>query len=87
MKVNNLNGYANQFVLIGENKTTFQSYNSLVAHLMKDNHLFLDGDTWDYSTTTRRHFKAFINEYTPYTYEDKAQWLKEIETNDNIEVL
>lgn len=80
---------------------TFQSYKSEIAthrdwnkwdeEQEKDVHikdtLILKGNMWDYSTTTRRHFKAFINEHTPFSYENKAQWLKEIENNPSIEVI
>lgn len=90
MKVENLNGYANQFIIIGEEGTVFQSYDSKIALLKGDmgqQGLILYGDMWDYSATTRRHFKAFINEHTPFEYVNKAQWLKEIENNEFIEVL
>ena len=94
MKVENLNEYANQFLITDKYGTTFQSYNSKIATLnvkrvneVRFLTLSLKGEMWDYSVTTRRHFKAFINEYTPFTYENKQQWLKEIENNSNIEVL
>lgn len=87
MKVENLNGYANQFVIIDGENAYFQSYKSKIANITFDNCLKLYGEMWDYSATTRRHFKAFINEYTPFTYENKAQWLKEIGSNESIEVL
>ena len=80
---------------------TFQSYKSEIATLRKWNNwdieqektiytketLILKGSMWDYSNTTRKYFKQFINSETPFTYENKAQWLKEIENNKNIEVL
>jgi hypothetical protein len=90
MKVENLNGYANQFVIYLENLKgiCFQSYKTGIAVFYNEvNKLQLKGNMWDYSATTRRHFKAFINEHTPFTYENKQQWLKEIKNNDNIEVL
>lgn len=87
MRVENLNGYANQFVIDNDKETTFQSYNSEICSIFDNRVLKLVSTMWDYSVTTRRHFKAFINEYTPFTYENKQQWLKEIESNDNIEVI
>ena len=50
-------------------------------------YLTLYSNMWDYSVTPRRHFKAFINEYTPFNYENKQQWLKEIANNDKIQVI
>ncbi len=88
MKIENLNGYVNQFIITDGFQIAFQSYKSLIAtyDFTKKDFLQLNGDMWDYSVTTRRHFKSFINDYTPFTYECKAQWLKEIKTNDKIEV-
>ena len=90
MKVENIkndkgNIVANQFIIYGDDKITFQSYDSEVCY-EKNGKLYLKGDVWDYSVTTRRHFKTFINDKTPFTYENKQQWLKEIENNEKIEV-
>ena len=89
MKVENLNGYANQFLIRDGFQIAFQSYNSFIAmfNFMDKEYLSLNGDMWDYSNTTRRHFKSFINEHTSFEYVNKAQWLKEIENNKNIEVV
>jgi hypothetical protein len=87
MKLENLNGYANQFLITDKNRTTFQSYNSRIAEFNEETGLLKLYEDWDYSNTTRRHFKSFINEHTPFTYENKAQWLKEIENNPSIEVI
>jgi hypothetical protein len=96
MKVENMinsrgNTVANQFIIRGRFEVDFQSYNSLICSFDfkddKDNKLLLKGSMWDYSVTTRRYFKQFINEETPFTYETKAQWEKEIKNNDNIEVI
>ena len=79
-----------QFIIFEDNGTTFQSYDSPICKVfgqMGEQKLILYGDVWDYSNTTRKYFKAFINEYTPFSYETKQQWLKEIEQNENIEVL
>jgi len=90
MKVKNFNGYPNQFIITEEEKTIFQSYKSKICSLIGDMGqigLVLNGSIWDYSNTTRKHFKSFINEETPFTYENKAQWIKEIENNESIEVI
>jgi len=90
MKVENIinnrgNTVANQFIVSNGEELVFQSYDSKIVTL-KNGMLKLEGDMWDYSVTTRRHFKTFINDKTPFTYENKQQWLKEIENNEKIEV-
>jgi len=90
MKVENMvsqkgNDIANQFIIRSTEGKTFQSYNSTICIYTGDKlKLFSD---WDYSRTTLKYFKEFINDETCFTYEDKAQWEKEIKNNENIEVL
>ena len=91
MKVENMinsrgNTIANQFLLYNGVGVTFQSYKSKIAEY-EPQRLYLIGSMWDYSVTTRRYFKQFINEETPFTYENKVQWEKEIKSNDDIEVV
>ena len=63
MKVENLNGYANQFLLVGENETTFQSYDSIICRYFKDSRtLYLNSNMWDYSTTTGKYRNQFLGE-------------------------
>lgn len=83
--------HANQFLIWNSTpeKTTltFQSYESTIATLERVGSvetLILNGSMWDYSNTTRKHFKLFINENTHFKYEDKAQWLKEIAQNPQV---
>jgi hypothetical protein len=61
------NPIANQFRITLQNGTEiFQSYNSIVA--VKVNGLtFLDRTCWDYSNTTSRYRKEFLNEDTKTT--------------------
>ena len=84
MKVENLNGYANQFLITDNNKVFFQSYKSLIAEYDRETDILKLYSEWDYSKTTLRHFKAFINEETSFKYENKASWEKEIKNNPNI---
>ena len=91
MKVENLtspngNKVPNQFVIDKLGEYSFQSYNSEIAYY-DGTILKLYNTMWDYSATTRKYFKQFINEYTSFTYENKAQWEKEIKENDLIEVI
>lgn len=78
---------ANQFIIFDGDNVTFQSYDSKIATLKRPNTLVLEGFMWDYSNTTRKYFKRFINDFTGFYYDNKAQWVKEIEKKDNIEVV
>lgn len=65
----------------------FQSYNSIIAYFMPStNELFLNWNKWDYSKTTLKHLKLFINTYTGYYYETKQQFIKLISCHSNIHV-
>ena len=52
----------NQFLIKGDNGTTFQSYESTIANINKDGILKLFAD-WDYSHTTSKHLYLFLNDY------------------------
>ena len=80
----------NQFIIYSDSGTTFQSYESPICKVfgqMGEQKLILYGNVWDYSNTTRKYFKAFINEETPFSYVDKQQFLREIEQNENIIII
>lgn len=46
---------------------TFQSYQSIIAHLDCHGQLWLDADTWDYSRTTARYRNKFTGLTTKET--------------------
>lgn len=73
----------NQFIIDHKRKKYFQSYDSLICifdeYNKKGKHLILIDNMWDYSNTTRKHFKLFINEYTYFRYQDKKSWLRFLE--------
>lgn len=81
----------NQFVIYfndsnGEKVICFQSYKTLIAIYHPVNQkLYINYHYWDYSKTTRKHLKLFINEYTPYDYYTRHGFMGEIERNANIE--
>lgn len=75
---------ANQFIIAGENTKTFQSYDSTIAEYNYGTRTLKVFDDWDYGNTTRTYFKKFVNEETPFTYEDRQKWIKEMETNNRI---
>ena len=60
---------ANQFKITLQNGTeVFQSYNSIIA-VKVNGQTFLDRTCWDYSNTTSRYRKEFLNEDTKTTKE------------------
>ena len=76
MKVSQLinrngNPAANQFVIRHNGEVFFQSYNSLVAKIDKDNVLHLS-QYWDYSNTTMKHLRIFLDDYG-YNYSSSKE--------------
>lgn len=55
------------------------SYNSKIAIYCRETESLVIGKKWNYSQTTIKHLKAFINNYTGYKYENKQQFEKEME--------
>lgn len=51
---------ANQFVISGEGKTIFQSYNSTIAVIDWNEKTIKIGDDWNYSTTTGKYRNSFF---------------------------
>jgi len=77
--------HKNQFIIKHNQTITFQSYETTICKMdYLTNKLILNKSNWDWSNTTRNHFKEFINIHTPYNYQNKKQWQKEINQNDNI---
>lgn len=53
----------------------FISYQTIIAvDFISDGILFVNEQYWDYSKTTMKYLKQFVNDYTRYTYETKAQF-------------
>lgn len=81
----------NQFVITytkfsGYRVYSFQSYSSLIAvYDYEDNKLYINWRKWDYSKTTLKHLKMFVNEWTSFRYETKQQFSCELVNNPNIE--
>jgi hypothetical protein len=71
MKVTNFesprtgNPVANQFIITDGDKTTFQSYRSIIAvkeYTDNGRKITLDRNTWDYSVTTGKYRNEFLGE-------------------------
>ena len=54
---------ANQFIIEGDGKTTFQSYNSVIIEIDWNAKTIKFGEDWDYSVTTSKYRNAFLQEY------------------------
>ena len=89
--------HANQFLIKGYIHTknagstwvgryvAFQSYDTLIAvYDINTQELYISQDNWDYSKTTMKHLKDFINEMTCYTYETKQGFMKFIYHCDKV---
>lgn len=60
---NNDNPAANQFVIKGEGKMIFQSYDSIIAVVDYNNKTIELGKDWNYSRTTGKHRNIFFEDY------------------------
>lgn len=74
---------ANQFIRIVDDGIVFQSYKSNIAYI-RNNGILEIGKDWDYSQTTSKYLKQFINEHTIFIYKDHKSFEKEIKENDKI---
>lgn len=82
----------NQFVIEYQLNDTlvscFQSYTSLIAIYDRyTEKLYINADMWDYSKTTLKHLKMFINEWTIWDYDNKSQFEKMIRHESEMIVL
>jgi len=60
---------ANQFIITLQNgMKIFQSYETIIC-VKADGEIYLDYNNWDYSNTTSRYRKIFLNESTQITKE------------------
>lgn len=62
----------------------FFSYNKHIATYDKFNKKLYLGFLWNYSQTTLKQLKNFINNYTCFYYDNKKQFELEIKNNKNI---
>ena len=64
-KISNYFGVKNQFVIMDEDKIVFQSYETLIAvYYRKSRTVILDTDAENYSRTTSKYLKRFIEDFT-----------------------
>ena len=82
----------NQFVIYYNNENNpclnvvcFQSYATLICYYSSnENKLYINYSMYDYSKTTLKHLKMFINEYTPFNYDNKTQFDNFLQTSEKV---
>jgi hypothetical protein len=63
MKSKNGNTVPNQFIINDDlGNRFFQSYNSIIVKQDSEGQIWLDRETWDYSVTTAKYRREFLNE-------------------------
>lgn len=63
----------NQFVIKNEIETIFQSYDSTIAIINRQEKTLTLWECYDYSKTTSKHLKLFLNDYLNFYYDSKKQ--------------
>ena len=76
----------NNMIIMRDNieNLIFFSYQSHIATFDKYNKKLYLSSLWSYSQTTLKQFKNFVNNYTCFYYDNKKQFEKELETNNDI---
>lgn len=72
----------NQMVIKSDTEYTFFSYDQKIAEYSENTGVIEVGSLWDYSKTTLKYFKKFIDDYTNMDYLSKGQFEKLL-SNDN----
>ena len=73
----------NQYVIQDRNKVAFQSYDSLIAEYNGDEYLLKVYPKYDYSRTTMKYFRYFLEEYVSYADADEIILvIKDMEKNN-----
>lgn len=74
---------ANQYMIEDGDKVYFQSYQTTIAKWDKEEReLTLDRDSWDYSVTTLKYLKEFMQEVTVYRRMSKAEIAEQIKSGE-----
>lgn len=82
--------HANQFVIYYTHKSglkvvAFQSYDSQVAYYIPSLQImYVNLDKYDYSRTTK-HFKMFVEERTPFNFQNSKHFYGVVEKNPNLD--
>lgn len=78
----------NNAIIAINNELLFYSYESFICiYNQNDYTLSLNNSLWDYSNTTRKYFKYFINNYTCFNYISKNKFIDLIADSKDINIL
>lgn len=83
MKVRNLEGIRgtvvrNQFIINEGHKTWFQSYNSIIVEIDREYQKITIGCDWDYSRTTAKYLKVFLNQELYWCGDEVEEFKKKL---------
>ena len=81
------NKVENQFLIRDGEKKVFQSYNSKIAEYDIETRELKIFEDWDYSKTTMKYFKQFIENETCYNYGTKANFEKTYKSHDKVKFI
>ncbi len=86
MKVRNMtssngNEVPNQFIIIDDDITYFQSYESIIVKIVSGD-VYLDSYYWDYSRTTLKYLAQFLRHTTGQAINGKADIQKLINSGE-----
>lgn len=56
------NDVPNQFIIVTDEGSFFQSYSTIIAFQANDGTVYLDESAWNYSATTGKYRNQFLNE-------------------------
>lgn len=70
MKVTQLEN-KNQFVIVDKDRIYFQSYESMIAKINREDKKITLYPDYDYSKTTLKHLNLFLNQYAVYEVKNR----------------
>lgn len=68
----------NQFIIDEERKTWFQSYDSVIIEIDREYQKITVGRDWNYSMTTTKYLKQFLNEELCWNNEEVEEFKKKL---------
>ena len=72
---------ANQYIILADDKTIFQSYETLMALIDEQGQVFVNTDKDNYTSTTAKYLKQFLEEFSLAKY-DRNEVFKAIDDEE-----
>lgn len=80
--------HLNQYIIRCGTKIYFQSYDTIICYIdIINDKLYLNGNMWDCSNTTRKHFYLWLGKFTKYWVHSNKEFKKLIKNDNNIVVI